>query len=99
MTTDKREHEAGDEILLAGSASRTVGEWWDVLSLSAAASCDLTHVHLHPVTLQLDTSSCYTANFDRDMPGRASTKRKAISFDIKKIVIAWKEKGEHNHRT
>ena len=29
-----------------------------------------------------------------DMPGRASTKRKAISFDIKKEVIAWKEKGE-----
>ena len=30
------------------------------------------------------------------MPGRASTKRKAISFDIKKEVIARKEKGEGN---
>ena len=30
------------------------------------------------------------------MPGRASTKRKAISFDIKKKVIAWKERGEGN---
>ena len=31
-----------------------------------------------------------------DMPGCASTKQKAISFDIKKEVIAWKEKGEGN---
>ena len=30
------------------------------------------------------------------MPGRASTKREAISLDIKKEVIAWKEKGEGN---
>ena len=38
MTNDNREHEAGDEILLAGSASRIVGEWRGVLPLPAAAS-------------------------------------------------------------
>ena len=32
MTTDKMEHEAGDEILLVDRASRTVGEWRGVLS-------------------------------------------------------------------
>ena len=67
-----------------------------MLPLSATASCDLAHVHLHPVTLQLDASSCYTANFDPDMPGHTSTKQKAISFDIKKEVIAQKEKREGN---
>ena len=92
MTTDIREHEAGDEILLVGSVSRIVGEWRGVLPLPAAASFDLEHAHLHPVTLQLDASSCYTANFDPDMPGRASTKQKTISFNIKKEVIARKEK-------
>ena len=51
MTTDRREHEAGDEILLAGSLSKTVGEWRHLLALPAAASCDIAH--LHPVTLQL----------------------------------------------
>ena len=96
MTTDKREHEAGDEILLAGSASRTWRMAGCVLPLPAAASYDLAHAHFHSVTLPLDSSSCYTANFDPDMPGRASTKRKAISFDIKKEVIARKEKGEGN---
>ena len=30
------------------------------------------------------------------MPGHASTEWKAISFDIKKEVTAWKEKGEGN---
>ena len=55
MTTDEREHEAEDEILLVGRALRTVGEWRDVLPLPlpAADSCDLAHAHLHPVTLQL----------------------------------------------
>ena len=53
MTTDKREHKVGDEILLAGSASRTVGERLGVLPLPAAASCNLTHAHLHSVTLKL----------------------------------------------
>ena len=96
MTTDKKEHEAGDEILLAGSTSRTVGEWRGVLPLPAAASCDLVHVHHHLVTLQLDASSYYTANLDPDMPGHTSTKRKTISFDIKKEIIARKEKGEGN---
>ena len=70
-----------------------------LLPLPAAASYDLAHEHFYPVTLQLDASSCYTTNFDPDIPGRASTKQKAISFDIKKEIIAQKEKGEENsHR-
>ena len=93
MTTDKRKHEAGDEIRLAGSVSRTVGEWRGMLSLPAAASCDIAHRSRTAGRLKL---LHYTANCDPDMPGRASTKRKAISFDIKKKVIARKEKGEGN---
>ena len=50
MTIDKREHEAGNKILLAGSVSRTVGEWRGVLPLTAVTSCDLLHAHLHTVT-------------------------------------------------
>ena len=88
MTTDKWEHKAGDEILLVGLLQS--GVVCCLCPVPAVASCDLAHAHLHPVTLQLDTSSCYTANFDPDMPGRASTKRKAISFDIKKKFIARK---------
>ena len=64
--------------------------------LPAAANCDLVDAHLHPVTLELDTSSCYIGNFDPDMPDHASMKGKAISFDIKKEVIARKDKGEGN---
>ena len=55
MTTDKREHEAGEKVVLAGSASKIVGEWRGVLPLPGAASCDLVHAHLHLVTLQLNT--------------------------------------------
>ena len=65
----------------------------DVLPLPAVASCDLAHAHLHPVTLELDSSTCYTANFNPHMPGHASTKGRPISFDIKKKVIAWQEKS------
>ena len=94
MTTDKREHEARDEILLPGSSSRTDGEWQGVWPLPAAASCDLAHAHLQPVTLQLDASSCYTTNFDLDMPDRVSTKRKEEgSYSMER-----ERRSKHSHR-
>ena len=46
MTTDKREHEAGDEILVVGSVSRIDGEWRGVCCLCpllpAVISCMCT---------------------------------------------------------
>ena len=52
MTTDKREHEVGDRILLARSMSRTDGEWREVCCLCPLLrASDLAHAHLHAVTL------------------------------------------------
>ena len=59
-------------------------------------------VHLLPYPTLCVTSFVFSNHASErqirptDVPGRASTKQKAISFDIKKEVIAWKEKEEGN---
>ena len=87
MTTDKREHEAGDDILLVDQGLLENGGVCCLYPAPAVANCDLAHAHLHLVTLQLDASSCYTANFDPDMHSRVFMKWKAISFDIRNEFI------------
>ena len=66
-----------------------------MLPLPAAASSDLVHAHLH-FTLAGRFKLLHRQLRPTDMPGCASTKRKAISFDIKKEVIARKDKEEGN---
>ena len=67
-----------------------------MLPLPAAASCNLTHVHAGHSTLAGHFKQLHRQLQPTNMPGRASTKQKTISFDIKKEVITQKEKREEN---
>ena len=66
------------------------GEWQEMCCLCPLLPTVISHM------CTFTRWSCYTANLDTDMPGRASMKRNAIFFDIKKEVIARKQKGEGN---
>ena len=91
MTTDKREHEAGDEILLAGSTSSTDGKWRGVCCLCPLLPAVISR-------MRISTWSLYTSWTLQTATPPTSTHRHGwpCIYDIKKEVIAWKEKGEGN---